>query len=158
MQQATNERPSRIPWPPILLASIVAASAVAERYVLPQGLLPVTAGVFALGLVLCAAAAGLLAWTLLELRRHGTTVRPDRAATALAEGGPFRFSRNPIYLADAVLLAGLGLIAGWVSLVAGAFAFIALVTPLAVLPEEAHLERRFGDAYRAYRARVRRWL
>ncbi|MHB1188272.1 methyltransferase family protein [Thiobacillus sp.] len=100
----------------------------------------------------------LFAWTMWTFARHRTTVNPYVGASALCTGGPFRLSRNPIYLGDWFILAGVSLL-------------LATLWPLAFAPliwvmlrfgvirhEEAHLEAKFGDAYRAYRARVRRWI
>ncbi len=105
------------------------------------------------------AAGGLLfLWALWTLYRHHTTVNPYAGATTLCTDGPFRFSRNPIYLGDWLVLVGVALLLN--SLWPLAFApFIWLMLRFGVIRhEEAHLEAKFGDAYRAYKARVRRWL
>lgn len=100
----------------------------------------------------------LLAWTLWTFARHRTTVNPYGGASALCTRGPFRFSRNPIYLGDWSLLAGVSLLLGtfW------PFLFVPLIWIMlrfgVIRYEEAHLEAKFGDAYRDYKARVRRWL
>lgn len=88
----------------------------------------------------------------------GTTVSPYSSSTALVTSGPYRFSRNPGYLGMALVFAGISLMTSAV------WALVALVPTLAVIElgvirrEERYLERRFGPEYRAYRARVRRWL
>ncbi|MFZ5576066.1 MAG: methyltransferase family protein [Pseudomonadota bacterium] len=111
-----------------------------------------------LGWLLVGVGVALFAWTLVTFVRHRTTVNPYKAASALCTGGPFRFSRNPIYLGDWFLLAGVSLLlhTAWPLL------FAPLVWALlrygVIRHEEAHLEARFGDDFRAYRARVRRWL
>lgn len=150
--------PSRIPWPPLLLVGCgLAAWWLGRIYPLGwpgQGDLAarvVGLGFGVLGLL-------LLAWSVVTLRRRHTTVRPDRAASALVVDGPYRWRRNPIYLADAMLLLGLAELTRDVWFVLAAPAFLALVTVLAILPEERHLEARFGDEWRAYAARVRRLI
>jgi len=85
-------------------------------------------------------------------------VLPHRGSDALVTSGPFARFRNPIYLGDTMVLLGLAELTKNVWLVAGAAGFVALVTWLAILPEERHLEARFGEAYRAYKAGSRRWL
>src|SRR5262249_49201394 len=92
------------------------------------------------------------------LRASGTNLSTDLPATALVVNGIYRWSRNPIYLAMPLAYVGLAIAAG------SAWA-IALLIPLLVAMnigvisrEERHLEREFGDAYRAYKSRVRRWL
>lgn len=100
----------------------------------------------------------LLFWAAWTLRRHGTTILPDKAAAVLVTDGPFYFRRNPIYIADILILLGIAEMTQnvWFAILAVPFAL--LVTWLAILPEERHLEDQFGDAYRDYKARTRRWL
>jgi protein-S-isoprenylcysteine O-methyltransferase Ste14 len=83
---------------------------------------------------------------------------PVRPATALITEGPFRFTRNPLYLSLALLYLGIGLWLGALWPIVLLPALMLLVQQLVVLREEAYLESRFGDAYRTYRNRVRRWL
>jgi protein-S-isoprenylcysteine O-methyltransferase Ste14 len=73
-------------------------------------------------------------------------------------GGPFSFSRNPIYLANTMLTFGIGLIAGsvWFILLGLVAAFA--TQKLAIEREEKHLDARFGKKYRDYRKKVRRWI
>lgn len=93
-----------------------------------------------------------------EMVKRGTPIFPTKAAEHLVTGGPFAFSRNPIYLANVVLLIGWGLIAvnGWMVLAAFVCGFAE--QKLAIEREEAHLEHKFGKAWRDYRKKVRRWL
>jgi protein-S-isoprenylcysteine O-methyltransferase Ste14 len=81
-----------------------------------------------------------------------------RPTTALVTSGPYRLTRNPMYLGMAFLYAGLALSFG----VTWSLAFLPLVLlavdRLAILREEHYLEAKFGEEYRRYKARVRRWL
>jgi protein-S-isoprenylcysteine O-methyltransferase Ste14 len=90
--------------------------------------------------------------------RARANILPHRAATALVTWGPFGFSRNPIYLGNTILLLGAGLAFGIAWFVPVAFAAAALTARLAIAREEAHLNARFGRAWREYAARVRRWV
>jgi len=153
-----SDRPSTVPWPPIILAGVVVA-AVTLRYLSPigwPGMNDTPARYIGLGIG--AAGVALLVWAIMTLRRHGTTVLPDAGATALVTDGPYRRYRNPIYLADAMILLGVAELTKNVWFVAAAALFAALVTWLAILPEERHLERRFGKAYLDYKATSRRWI
>ncbi|MHB1145893.1 MAG: methyltransferase family protein [Thiobacillus sp.] len=100
----------------------------------------------------------LFAWTLWTFARHHTTVNPYVGASALCIDGPFRFSRNPIYLGDGFILAGVSLLLH----TAWPLAFAPLIWVMlrfgVIRHEEVHLEAKFGDAYRAYKAHVRRWI
>jgi protein-S-isoprenylcysteine O-methyltransferase Ste14 len=150
--------PSSVPWPPLLLAALIAV-AVAAGYVIPlpwpgqDDLMAHVAGL-ALGL----AGLALIAWAAWTLRRHGTTILPDKAADVLVTDGPFRFRRNPIYIGHVLVLLGIAEVTHNIWFAILAIPYVPLVTWLAILPEERHLEARFGDAYRAYKARARRWI
>jgi protein-S-isoprenylcysteine O-methyltransferase Ste14 len=154
----TTERPSSIPWPPLLLIGVVAGAVVLGRTspLAWPGLDDWPAR--AVGLGLGVAGIVLLIFAIITLRRHGTTVLPDVGATTLVTSGPFRRFRNPIYLADCLILLGLAELTKNVWFVIGAVVFAVLVTFLAIFPEERHLERRFGEAYFDYKAKSRRWL
>jgi len=92
--------------------------------------------------------------------RERTTVNPLRPTrtTALVIAGAYRFTRNPMYLGMALLLAGWAVLLGsWVS-VAAPVVFVAFITRFQIVPEERVMAARFGQDYRAYCQRVRRWL
>jgi protein-S-isoprenylcysteine O-methyltransferase Ste14 len=92
------------------------------------------------------------------LRRHRTTIRPDRAATTLLERGPFGLTRNPLYVSLLLLMSGLGFLlrAPWIFFL---LPIVALILDRWVIArEERHLAAVFGEAYSAYKARVRRWI
>jgi protein-S-isoprenylcysteine O-methyltransferase Ste14 len=100
----------------------------------------------------------LTIWAAAVFRRAHTTIIPWEQVSAMVTTGPFRFSRNPIYLADTMAFLGGSLILhSWWPLVA--LPGVLLVMRRQVIdPEERYLTQRFGDAYREYQLRVRRWL
>ena len=152
------DRPTTIPWPPILLVAVIAAAVVLGRVA------PLTwpglddSAAHYIGLGLGALGIALLAFSILAMRTAGTTLRPHGGATALVTTGPYKRFRNPIYLADCLILFGIAEITKNVWFVIGAFVFGLLVTWLSILPEERYLERRFGRAYLDYKAISRRWI
>jgi len=100
----------------------------------------------------------VMALAVVEMQRARTTVLPHGEPAALVTSGVFRVSRNPIYLGDAMVLAGLALYWGaWPSLALVAL-FVWLATDRFIRPEEARLRARFGAAFEAYARRTRRWL
>ena len=111
-----------------------------------------------LGGLLTAAGVSLIASAIATLRAAGTDPRPDRPTTALVIEGPYRHTRNPIYLGLASIYAGLLLVVGtpWPALLLPAV--LAVVDQGVVAREERYLARRFGDAFTKYTVRVRRWL
>ena len=154
-----QDTPSAFPWPPVVLTGAVALALAIDRWVAP---LPVPFAEFgavrAGGAALLLGAVIVFLWTALQFRQHGTTIRPDRASTALIESGPFAWSRNPIYLAETIALLGAAILFDKLTLALVAPLFAVLVSRLAIRSEEAFLERRFGPLYEAYCRRVRRWL
>lgn len=108
-----------------------------------------------LGVGLLVAVAGVVSF-----RRARTTVNPMKPDTtsALVTGGIYRITRNPMYLGDVlILLAAVVFFSNPLGL-AGVVLFIAWMNLLQIPAEERALRARFGAAYDAYRARVRRWL
>jgi protein-S-isoprenylcysteine O-methyltransferase Ste14 len=110
------------------------------------------------GLGLVAVGIALIVWSALAFRRARTTIVPHQRPSALVEAGPYRFSRNPIYLADLVILAGAALIFGAPLALILLVPFREILLRLFILPEEAMLERDLGPAYLDYKARVPRGL
>ncbi len=149
--------PNRIPWPPILFGTALVA-AIVVGWMLPgpdwfRGTAPRS-----LGLALLLLGLALDFSAMFVMARHRANILPHRPATALVTTGPFRWSRNPIYLGNTLALCGAGLAFANPWFLAAAFAAALAVTPLAIQREEAHLARRFGADWDAYRARTARWL
>jgi protein-S-isoprenylcysteine O-methyltransferase Ste14 len=108
--------------------------------------------------ILVAGAVVLAATAIVTLVRAGTTIRPDRAPSVFSASGPFRFTRNPMYLALVWLYIGIALLTRQVWPLP-LLPLAVLVMHLFVIPgEERLLHQRFGATYDAYRGRVRRWL
>lgn len=97
-------------------------------------------------------------WSLAVLSRAGTTAEHSEPTTRLVTTGPFRFSRNPIYAGLTAILVGLSLEWGSPYLLVFALAFPLALQRWTVRPEEAYLEREFGEEFRRYRSSVRQWL
>ncbi|HET7521503.1 MAG TPA: isoprenylcysteine carboxylmethyltransferase family protein [Candidatus Limnocylindria bacterium] len=97
-------------------------------------------------------------WALWLFARHRTGLLPGQATETIIEEGPFRVSRNPLYLGLLALYVGLGLLTPsfWALLLFPAA--VVLVLWGAIVPEERYLRERFGTQYEAYTRRVRRWL
>ncbi|WP_027897237.1 methyltransferase family protein [Zestomonas thermotolerans] len=152
-----STRQDRVLLPPPLIYLIFVALAWALAELLP---LPLAENdwtrYFGWGLI----DAGILlaAWSALALTQHDTTLNPYKKPKRLLQRGPFRYSRNPIYLGFTLIYAGIGLLlhSWWPWLLLPLL--ILVMNRAVIVHEEAVLERLFGDAYRCYRARVRRWL
>jgi protein-S-isoprenylcysteine O-methyltransferase Ste14 len=111
-----------------------------------------------LGATTVLAAVALFLAAVRTLRAAGTPVPGDRPTTVIVRAGPFRYSRNPIYLAFSLLHLGL---ACWVNslwLLVTLIPAVALMSFVVIPREERYLERRFPSEYLPYKAAVRRWL
>jgi protein-S-isoprenylcysteine O-methyltransferase Ste14 len=158
MATPQDMRPSAVPWPALLFVAALAAGVLLGRfYALPwPGLDDLAARIIGYGLGV--AGIALMAWGILTLYRANTTVLPHKRVARLVTHGAFRFRRNPIYMGEVLLFLGLAQATGniWLAIVAPLFAVA--VFGLAILPEERHLEARFGEDYLDYKARTRRWF
>ena len=111
-----------------------------------------------MGFPLLCIGAGLAVWSRRCLENAGTNVNPVLPATALVVTGPFRFSRNPMYVARTVLYLGLGLLMNALWVIAVLVPLLLVMQYGVIQREERYLEATFGEAYRRYRSAVRRWL
>jgi protein-S-isoprenylcysteine O-methyltransferase Ste14 len=110
------------------------------------------------GIMLVILAPTLAISALVTMKRAGTNVDPDKPALMIVRGGPYRFTRNPMYLALCLLQVALGFFLNdWITLL--------FVVPLAlilhygvILREERYLEAKFGEPYLELKRNVRRWL
>jgi len=156
--QASDERKKvgMIVPPPVLLVCLVVVCAAAQSLWLGWAAFsPVRASV---GAVLIAISVVLIASCGKLFRSAGTPVRPVSPTTAIVREGPYRFTRNPMYVGMAGILAGLALLAGSYLIAGALFTFLAVVHFGVVLPEEQYLEALHGRAYIEYKEQVRRWL
>ena len=150
------DRPNVLPWPPMIyVASALAAYALGRFYPLEF----VHDHVFIIfGTILIFVGFTLDLWAMVVMWRARTNILPNRGADSLINSGPFRFTRNPIYLGNTVVMLGVSFYFdnGWFLLL-GLVAAI-LVHHLAIRREEIHLAKRFGDEWRNYSTRTPRWL
>lgn len=155
---SAGDTPGVIAPPPLLFLGVLALGAA-----LDFGLLRVSTGLpgglrFGAGAVLAAGATGLALAALWRFHKAGTAAEPWRPSTALVTGGVYRFTRNPMYLAMALLYLGLALAMDSGVALALLPPLVAVVQAGVISREERYLEGRFGDEYRRYRAAVRRWI
>ncbi len=145
----------RIPPPLVYIIALVVGYFLQSRFPLP--FIPQPYAMIA-GDVALALGIALALTSIVTMLRGKGTVNTNAASQALVTTGVYRFSRNPMYVSNTLLYIGFALLLGLT------WALIFLPLPLiytqvaVILPEERFLTRHFGDAYRAYQARVRRWL
>jgi protein-S-isoprenylcysteine O-methyltransferase Ste14 len=148
----------RILPPLVPLATVLAGIALQILIPLPRG--PMGAGrvhVWIGGLIL-ASAITLAIWAVATMQRTGQSPNPHSPTPSIIESGPYRISRNPMYLQLVLATLGLAILLGnlWLLILTPVCAWVLL--HYAILPEEDYLQRKFGEPYLAYCRRVRRWL
>jgi len=156
MTAPENDAPGVITFPPVIFAIFFVIGYITDLAS------PVALGARDIRHIAAAATIGgavaLVLWAGMRFVRARTHVDVRKPATALVTDGPYRLSRNPMYIAASLLYAGVAL---WLSLV---WTLMALIPCLVVLHygviarEERYLEAKFGQRYLDYRTRVRRWL
>lgn len=154
-----KESPNKYPLPPILTIGMVVVCLALDTF-LPLGWEPdqVTNLMRGAGFLLVITALALDIWALLTFRKFKANMAPHKAATQLLTTGPFAHSRNPIYLANVLLVAGFGFALGSRWFIFGAVVLFFLLGELAIKREEKHLEANFPQAWPDYKNLVRRWI
>jgi protein-S-isoprenylcysteine O-methyltransferase Ste14 len=159
MSDNPNETPDNagvVAPPPLIYAGALVAGLLAKA-LFPVGFLPATVE-RALGLPLIGSGLVLVLASLRTMHRAGTDVRPDKPTTSLVIEGPYRYTRNPIYLGLTLVYGGIAALANslWAALL---LPFVLVVMRRGVIDREEHyLERLFGEEYVQYKNRVGRWI
>ena len=154
----SDDRPDVKVMPPLVFLAFLAGAVTLERW------LQIDCGngfsglrhLVAWPLFLFAGYMALSSWVI--FLKSGTHVDPRKPTLEIIEGGPFRISRNPMYLSLVVVMAALAVLrlSPWFLLACFGLWFV--LDRKVVAPEEAYLEEKFGDRYRGYKSRVRRWI
>jgi len=132
-------------------------SGLVIHLVVPSPFLPVTLAA-PFGVPLVAVAIALYAYSVAKFRATGTPVPAREATTAIVRTGPYRFSRNPIYLAFSLFQLGIAMWVNSVWLLVTLVGAVALIHSDYIPREEQYLERKFGAQYLDYKTSVSRWL
>jgi len=150
----TGPNPGLLRPPIIFLCSILVGIALNRawplHFVLPS--------VRLLGPLVTACAVVLFLLSYREFRRAGTSVQGTKRSTVIVRTGPYRFSRNPIYLAFILFVLGLSVWLNNLWLPVTLVPAVGIIAMVVIPREERFLERNFNDQYLSYKAQVRRWL
>jgi protein-S-isoprenylcysteine O-methyltransferase Ste14 len=156
MAHDPGKRPATL-WPPplVYMAGLVVSWWMDRRYPFGFGASDLSRG---LGYALIAMGLMMMIWSALTIWRHRTTINPYKAVSNLVTSGPFAFSRNPIYVGDWLVYAGVTLLLKtyWTLPLAPIVWWVMRYQVIA--HEEAHLMVKFGQPYQDYMNRVRRWI
>ena len=141
--------------PPIIfLAAILSGIALNLVWPLPFR----QSGLVWLGPLIILCAVGLFLRSVREFRAAGTSVRGIERSSTVVRTGPYRFSRNPIYLSFILLMVGLAVWVNSVWLLVTLVPAVGVIAAVVIPREEQFLERNFGEQYLSYKSSVRRWL
>jgi protein-S-isoprenylcysteine O-methyltransferase Ste14 len=159
MSQSTTERGAHVSFPPPLVFLLGILLGVAVRYGYAPARAPIQR-VFSLagGLLVIAVGVTLIVSARVLFVRTGQSPIPWKPTPELIFRGPYRFTRNPMYVGATLIEIGFGLALDnlWISLFA--IPSLLVVHFIAVLPEERYLSEKFGESYRSYLERVHRYL
>jgi len=152
----SSDHPQVIIFPPLLfLIALVAMIGLHWLWSLPIG---GEAIVFWMGIALIVMAPSLAIWGFRSLKKAQTNVSPYQPTTAIVAGGPFSYTRNPLYIALTLLLLGISLAIGtWWGLILLVPTMLVLHYGI-ILREERYLEQKFAAPYLDYKTKVRRYL
>ncbi len=158
-QQPVRDTPGIWPKPPVVLILFVAA-AFGLEHLAPLGGTLFRGGAETLfgGAIIMACGFAIAGIAVRTLIRAETTFRPDRSSRRLVDTGIFARTRNPIYVGFVLMMLGLGIMAGSIWTIVLTPVFMLYLGRFVIAREEAYLERRFGEDYRAYKRKVRRWF
>jgi len=157
MNNDTADTAQVIIRPPLAWGLAVIAG-LALNWLVPLPFLPTDLPAGWLGAMVFVLALGLFAWAIVTITRAGSNVPTNLPTAIIVDNGPYRFTRNPIYLAMFLGLIGLAIAFDNIWLLMTLVPFALVIRHGVVAHEEVYLERKFGDVYRGYRSRVRRWL
>jgi protein-S-isoprenylcysteine O-methyltransferase Ste14 len=143
---------------PPLAWGLAVIAGLALNWLVPLPFLPADLPAGWLGAMVFVLALGLVGWAIVTITRAGSNVPTNLPTTTIVESGPYRFTRNPIYLGMFLGLIGFAIAFDNLWLLMMLVPFALIIRFGVVVREEAYLARKFGDVYRGYRSRVRQWL
>ena len=152
----TTASPPRLMYPPVWFALALLTMFALDRWLPLADVVP--AGWRWLGIIPAVLGFAQALWAIALFVRAGTPLKPFTEATGVVRDGPYRYTRNPMYLGLLGLLVGAAIGLGSLSPWLAPPLFVWVITERFIRPEERMLETRFGEDFRSYRASVRRWL
>jgi len=156
MKEEDKDKVSVIAPPPLIFLLAILVGVLLNYFwpynIIPESIqLPIGLGIIALSIIL-----SLLG--VREFKKVRTSIRPDRPTTTIIASGPFRYTRNPLYLSLSLFHIGIGIAVDSVWILAMLAPTLIIMRYGVISREEHYLENKFGDEYLKYRDSVRRWF
>ena len=153
-----QDRPNvRVP-PPLVFFALLGIASVLEYWFgldYPKGHLGLRSFI---ALIVFTFSGYLALHAVVVLKKRGIFIDPGKPTTQIVDDGPFRFSRNPMYLSLVLVLLALSILFLSIWFFLSAAGLWLVFDRIVVAPEELYLEQKFGDRYAEYKSRVRRWI
>lgn len=157
MPDLADDNPGVIAHPPLIyLIGLLAGLGL--DWLWPAAFFADAAWQYAIGAVVIVVSFMIVIPAFWRFHRAGTNVPTSRPSTTVVTSGPYRYSRNPIYVSMTVLIVGIGITVDSAWILAQLVPVLIVMRYGVIAREEAYLERKFGDEYRRYKASVRRWI
>lgn len=157
MEQQKDTRGAGVKFPPPLIFAVCMLVGYGVEWMLPIPLTTFPALTY-LGVAVICIGTFIIAITALSFYKAKTHIEPWKPTSRIITSGIFSFSRNPIYLAFAIITLGIGIFLNSLWLILSCLPAMGLVFLVAVRKEEHYLAEKFGEEYLQYKAKVRRWL
>lgn len=158
MTEKFKDRPLIIAAPPLIFFGCLIAGGVLHfLFKAPLGGFPAAFRI-PCGIILVASAGIIAVLSFIVLKQHNTPYNPYKATQKIVRRGPFKLTRNPMYLSLALLMAAIAFLGNAFSFVIMTIIFMVIIDRGVIRPEETYLLKKFGDEYREYQSSVRRWL
>ena len=143
--------------PPVIFGVPVLFGTLVHVFFWPSASIGGIAGVV-IGVILLLVGLGMIYWSWTTMTAHGEHPEPEQPTETLVTSGPFKRTRNPIYVGFLVIGAGIAVGVNSLAMLIAVFIGVVALTVLVIRREEAYLEREFGEVYTEYMRRTRRWL
>lgn len=159
-EQASNIGSPAVNFPPpvLFVMAIAAGWGIEKKYPLPLSSLVAIPARAIVSWVLIVSGTSLMAWGLVVFRIARTAVYPNQPARQLVAGGPYRLSRNPMYVGLTMMTTGVAFLADNVWMLTALPVTLTVISKFVIQREERYLQHEFGSVYVDYQKRVRRWL
>ncbi|OGG72903.1 hypothetical protein A3A38_03255 [Candidatus Kaiserbacteria bacterium RIFCSPLOWO2_01_FULL_53_17] len=154
--KSNEDSPKVIALPPFIFLGGIIAGFIVDWF-FPMPFIPEEYDV-PIGVLFILLAVAHMVWAVRTFGKAGTNVDPRQPSLRIVSGGPYRFTRNPMYVSMALIVVGFAVWLNSLWILAALAVVLVVMTYGVIMREEAYLEKKFGRAYLDYKGKVRRWI